>query len=155
MPTLTSCPLKSHLALRAQAPPEFASRLWREDIYELSPSRTDSLASAAQALAEAGDGLIQIAMAPDTGWEKRATRRLGQLSGFDAHESLVSRLIRLPMDLFYDFWFSYPQVDHAHPAGSAPRSARPDWKQDRPGLLAGLRFVFAVGHPRPRLPSPG
>jgi len=84
-------------------------RLWREDIYALSPSRTDSLASAAQALADAGDGLIQIAMAPDTGWEKRATRRLDQLSGFDAHQSLVSRLIRLPMDLLYDFWFSYPK----------------------------------------------
>ncbi len=84
-------------------------RLWRDDIYALSPSRMDSLASAAQALAEAGDGVIQVAMAPDTGWEKRAARRLDQLSGFNAHESLVSRLVRLPMDLFYDFWFSYPK----------------------------------------------
>src|SRR5712692_8390242 len=111
-------------------------RMWREDIYALSPSRTDSLASAAQALAEAGDGLIQIAIAPDTGWEKRATRRLDQLSGFDARESLVSRLIRLPMDLFYDFWFSYPKSTtptpparrHDQPLPTGNKTAQACWR---------------------------
>jgi len=98
-------------------------RLWREDIYPLSGSASDSFASAAQALAEAGDGMIQIAMAPDTGWEKRAGRRLDQLSGFERHESLVSKLIRLPMDLLYDFWFSYPKTT------STPAPAR---RRDQP-----------------------
>src|SRR5260370_2876441 len=119
-------------------------RLWREDIYSLSPSRTDSLASAAQALAEAGDGLIQIAVAPDTGWEKRAARRLDQLSGFDAHESLVSRLIRLPMDLFYDFWFSYPKSTattaparrHDQPLPTGNKTAQGCWRGEvRPCCL--------------------
>jgi len=96
-------------------------RMWRDDIYALSPSRTDSLASAAQALAEAGDGLIQIAMAPDTGWEKRASRRLDQLSGFDAHESLVSRLIRLPTP-------TPPARRHDQPLPTGNKTAQACWR---------------------------
>ena len=77
--------------------------LWREAIYPLGSSSTDALASAAQALGEAGDGVIQIAIAPDTGWEARAARRLDELSGY-RHEILLSKLIRLPMDIWFDFW---------------------------------------------------
>ena len=98
-------------------------RLWRQDIYALSESHSSPLASAAQALAEAGEGVIQVAIAPDTGWEKRAARRLDQLSGFDAHESLTSKLIRLPMDLLFDFWFSYPKP--SIPTVRKPRRDQP------------------------------
>jgi hypothetical protein len=135
-------------------------RLWREDIYALSPSGTDSLASAAQALAEAGEGLIQISMAPDTGWEKRAARRLDQLSGFDAHESLVSRLIRLPMDLVYDFWFSYPKSTtttpparrHDQPLPAGNKTAQACWRVEvrlccwapTKAAIAGLKPIVAA-----------
>jgi hypothetical protein len=136
-------------------------RLWRDDIYALSPSRTDSLASAAQALAKAGNGLIQIAMAPDTGWEKRAARRLDQLSGFDAHESLVSTLIRLPMDLLYDFWFSYPKSTttttparrHDQPLPTGNKTAQACWRVEvrlccwaptTKAAIAGLKPIVAA-----------
>ena len=92
-------------------------RLWREDLYALGESRTDALASAAEALAAGVDGVIQIAMAPDTGWEARAAKRLDQVTGIDRHESFISKLIRLPMDLFYEFWSSHPDSDKT----SAPR----------------------------------
>ena len=93
--------------------------LWREAIYPLSNSGTDALASAARSLAEAGDGVIQVAIVPDTGWETRAARRLDQLRGY-RHETVLSKLIRLPMDLCVDFWSSsYPR-----PAATAHASRR-------------------------------
>ncbi|HVC77140.1 MAG TPA: hypothetical protein VND96_11580, partial [Candidatus Micrarchaeaceae archaeon] len=84
-------------------------RLWREDLFPLGASHTDAVATAAEALAEAGDGLIQVAMVPDTGWEARASKRLDQLSGFDSHESILWKLLRLPLEIF-DFWFPHPEL---------------------------------------------
>jgi len=115
--------------------------LWREDIYPLSGSATDLLAAAAQSLAEAGDGMIQIAMEPDTGWEKRAAKRLDQITGIDRHESLLSKLIRLPMDLLYDFWFSYPK--------QTPTSA-PARRRDQP-LPSGHKATKACWRVEVRL----
>jgi hypothetical protein len=93
--------------------------LWREAIYPLGNPSTDALASAAQSLAEAGDGVIQVAIAPDTGWEARAARRLDELSGH-RHETVFAKLIRFPMDLWFDFWSSgYPK-----PTTTAPASRR-------------------------------
>ena len=136
-------------------------RLWREDIYPLGGSETDPFASAAQALAEAGDGMIQIAIAPDTGWEKRAAKRLDQLSGIDRHESLVSKLIRLPMDLLYEFCFSYPKStsaaipelrrDQPLPGGNKARKAcwRAEvrlrcWAPTAKAAVAGLHAIVAA-----------
>src|ERR1700674_4171014 len=84
-------------------------RLWREDLFPLGASHTDAVATAAEALAEAGHGVIQVAMAPDTGWEARAGKRLDQLSGIDSHESILWKLLRLPLELF-DFWFPHPEL---------------------------------------------
>jgi hypothetical protein len=106
----------------ALARPEAARarlRLWREDLYSLGASHTDAIATAAEALAEAGDGLIQVAVAPDTGWEARAGKRLDQLSGFDSHESIFLKLLRLPLDFLFEFWFSYPE-----PASKPPSQRR-------------------------------
>src|SRR5207249_3547150 len=50
--------------------------LWREAIYPLGNSSTGARASAARSLTEAGEGVIQVAIAPDTGWETRAASRL-------------------------------------------------------------------------------
>ena len=94
-------------------------RLWREDLYPLGASHTDPVSTAAQALAEAGDGVIQLAMSPDTGWEARAGKRLDQLSGFDSHESIFLKLLRLPLDFLFEFWFSYPE-----PASKPPSQRR-------------------------------
>jgi len=54
--------------------------LWREPLYPLGTPRIDALASAIAALTESNDALLQISLAPDTGWERRTGRRLDQLS---------------------------------------------------------------------------
>lgn len=116
-------------------------RLWREDIYTLGETHSSPLVSAAEALAEAGEGVIQVAIAPDTGWEKRTARRLDQLSGFDAHESLISKLIRLPMDLLYEFWFNYPE---------STSTAVPERRRDQP-LPTGKKATQACWRVEVRL----
>jgi hypothetical protein len=106
-------------------------RLWREDLYPLEASQTDAIATAAEALAGAGDGLIQVAMAPDTGWEARAGKRLDQLSGFDSHESIFLKVLRLPLDFLFEFWFSYPEPASKPP--SQRRAAAPLPPTDKAG----------------------
>jgi energy-coupling factor transporter ATP-binding protein EcfA2 len=86
-------------------------RLWREPLYPLGAARLDALASAAGALAGSHEGLLQITIAPEVGWESRAGRRLDQLSGERPSQPLAIRialkLLSLPLDILFDlFWHS-------------------------------------------------
>jgi len=59
--------------------------------------------------------MIQLALAPDVGWERRARRRLDQLTGDRPPENLLLKLLRLPLDLVFELFFSYPQMTHPAP----------------------------------------
>src|SRR2546427_3910146 len=52
--------------------------LWRESLYPLAQDDRGALAAIAAALVEVPEGLIQIALQPDVGWEKSADGRLRQ-----------------------------------------------------------------------------
>jgi len=98
-------------------------RLWREPLYPLGAPRQDALASAVAALAESSDALLQISIAPDTGWERRASHRLEHQSDDRPSTPLVIRillkLLILPLDLFFEiFWHSSTSYQPA----PAPRS---------------------------------
>ncbi|MHB8613567.1 MAG: hypothetical protein ACYDAL_14240 [Candidatus Dormibacteraceae bacterium] len=100
-------------------------RLWRESLYPLGTPRIDALASAVAALADSDDALLQVSIAPDTGWERRAERRLDQLSGDGPSTPLAIRillkLIGLPFELFFElFWHS--STTSSYQPRAAPRS---------------------------------
>ena len=102
-------------------------RLWRDELYPLGTAGTDALADAVAALAASEEGVLQIAMSPDTEWEKRSTRRFDQLSGVDQHEGLAWKIIRLPLDLLFEFWWEAPKTETRtapvrRPKGAAPPS---------------------------------
>jgi energy-coupling factor transporter ATP-binding protein EcfA2 len=100
-------------------------RLWREPLYPLGAPRQDALASAVAALVQSSDGLLQISIAPDTGWECRAERRLEQLSGDRPTTPLAIRIllkcVSLPVDLFFElFWNSSTSYQPAPPPQPKP-----------------------------------
>jgi hypothetical protein len=96
-------------------------RLWRDPLYPLGAPHVDALASAVAAFAECDGGLLQVSVAPDTGWEGRAARRLKQLSGDGPAMPLAIRvlikLLILPFDLFFEiFWSSSSTRTYYEPA---------------------------------------
>jgi hypothetical protein len=56
--------------------------LSREPLYPLATPRLDPLVSALGALSAAGEAILQVTLAPDPGWHRRAQRRLDALSGY-------------------------------------------------------------------------
>ena len=105
-------------------------RLWREPLYPLGTPRVDALASAVAALAESDEALLQISVAPDTGWERRAARRLAQLSGDGPAIPLAIRillkLVSLPFDLLFEiFWSSSSTTSYQPPRPPRAKPLRP------------------------------
>ncbi len=113
-------------------------RLWREPLYPLGTPRVDALASAVAALAECDESLLQISIAPDTGWERRAGRRLAQLSGDRPAVPLAIRillkLVSLPFDLFFEIFWSSPSTASYQP------TPPPRGKPLRPRLPEGKAY---------------
>lgn len=106
-------------------------RLWREPLYPLGTPRHDALAAAVTALAEKSDGLLQINIAPDTGWERRAAQGLEHQSDDRPSTPLAIRmllkLLILPFDLFFEIlWNSSTSTSHqpATPPRTKPMRQR-------------------------------
>jgi len=74
--------------------------LWRESLYPLAEDDHGALVAIAAALAEAPEGLIQIALQPDVGWEKAADRRLRQLSGETPNRGFLADVAVGVLDFF-------------------------------------------------------
>jgi hypothetical protein len=124
--------LRSHDESQPPHPPAERARLglWREPLYPLGTPRIDALASAVVALAESDDALLQVSIAPDTGWEHRAERRLDQLSGDGPSTPLAIRillkLIGLPFELFFElFWHSSTTSSYQPPPAPRAKPIRP------------------------------
>lgn len=108
-------PLPSDPAARARL------KLWKEPLYPLAAARTDPLAAALAAVAAAPNGVIQLALAPDAGWERRAWRRIARLSGEKPQGNLLLKLLSLPLDLIFELFWTYPETSHR--AQPPPRHA--------------------------------
>jgi hypothetical protein len=105
-------------------------RLWREPLHPLGTPRHDALASAVAALVETPDGLLQISIAPDTGWERRAAHKLEHQSEDRQSTPLAIRLLLklliLPFDLFFEiFWNSSTSTSHQPATPPRPKSIGP------------------------------
>jgi hypothetical protein len=102
---------------------------WREPLYSLGAPRHDVLADALAALTETSEGLLQVSIAPDTGWEGRASRRLNQ--GAEDRPAMplalriLLKLLILPFDLFFEiFWSSSRSSTYGLPPPPRPRPIR-------------------------------
>ncbi len=112
-------PLGSDPAARARL------KLWKESLYPLAAARTDSLAAALAALTTAPTGVIQLSLAPDVGWERRAWRRIAQLSGGKPQGNLLLKLLSLPLDLIFELFWSYPETTRGSQSTPMSRSTAP------------------------------
>ncbi len=95
-------------------------RLWRDPLYPLGQPRADGLSAAISALA-GGDGIVQLTLAPDVGWERRAAHRVAQLSGADPKDNLVFMLIREFFDFIFDLCFPSREPVRSAPLQSSRR----------------------------------
>ncbi len=96
-------------------------RLWRDPLYPLGHPRADGLSAAISALA-GGDGMVQLTLAPDVGWERRAAHRIAQFSGEDPKDNLVFMLVRELSDVVFDLCFPSREPLRSAPV---PLSRRP------------------------------
>jgi len=87
--------------------------LWRESLYPLAQDDRGALAAIAAALVEAPEGLIQIALQPDVGWEKSADRRIRQLAGEEPNRGFLADVAFGVLDFFVELVLP-------RPTGAAP-----------------------------------
>ena len=55
--------------------------------------------SVTQALAEAPSGLVQLALSPDVGWQKRALRQIDALAGVEPERGLFTSVLSWLLDV--------------------------------------------------------
>src|SRR5258708_8676871 len=110
--------------------------LWRESLYPLAQDDHGALAAIAAALAEAPEGLIQIALQPDVGWEKAADRRLRQLSGEQPNRGFLADVAFGVLDFFVELVLpnrtstaptSVPKARAAFPLPPRGKATSPAW----------------------------
>ena len=116
IPEAEAPPIPKMAAARARL------RLWRHPLYPLGQPRADGLSAAITPLATA-DGIVQLVLAPDVGWEKRASKHLAQLSAENPQDNLIFQLIRGFFDIIIDLCLPAREPLRAVPA---PPS-RPSW----------------------------
>jgi len=110
--------------------------LWRESLYPLAQDDRGALAAIAAALAEAPEGLIQIALQPDVSWERLADRRLRQLSGEPPNRSFLADVAVGVLDFFVELVLpnrtstaptSVPKARASFPLPPRGKATSPAW----------------------------
>src|SRR5438552_3542175 len=110
--------------------------LWRESLYPLAQDDRGALAAIAAALVEAPEGLIQIALQPDVGWEKSADRRVRQLAGEQPNRGFLADVAVGVLDFFVELVLpnrtstaptSVPKARAAFPLPPRAKATSPAW----------------------------
>jgi len=110
--------------------------LWRESLYPLAEDDRGALAAIAAALVEAPEGLIQVALQPDVGWERLADRRLRQLSGEPPNRGFLADVAVGVLDFFVELVLQnrtstaltpVPRARVAFPLPPRGKSTSPAW----------------------------
>ncbi len=116
--------------------------LWRESLYPLAQDDRGALAAIAAALVEAPEGLIQIALQPDVGWERSADRRVRQLAGEPPNRGFLADVAFLVLDFFVDLVLPN-RTSMAPPPLTRPRFAFPEPPRSKaisPAWLVEIRL---------------
>lgn len=131
-------------------------RLWRDSLYPLAESRHDALRGVLSALAAAGDGVVQLVVAPDVGWQREAARRLLRLSrGEGSRRGTGSALLRAFLglavgaltevaDIFLPGSARSSSPVSPLPGRAAAADRPPSEKAGEPGYRAELRLRLSA-----------
>ena len=110
--------------------------LWRKSLYPLAQDERGALAATAAALAEAPEGLVQITLQPDVGWERAADRRLRQLAGDQPNRGFLADVALGVLDFFVELVLpnrtstartSVPKTRVAFPLPPRSKATSPAW----------------------------
>jgi len=120
-------------------------RLDIDPLQPLAEPRSEPLRSVTQALAEAPSALVQLAVSPDVGWQKRALRQIDALAGVEPERGLFTSVLSWLLDgLFHLILPEQPT-----PPGPTSRPSRPmppTGKASAPGYRTEIRLrVSASG----------
>ena len=110
----------------------------------LAEPRPEPLRSVTQALAEVPSGLVQLAVSPDVGWQKRALRQLDSLAGLPPERGLAMSLLTWIWDGLLHLVLPQqpvPSMQKSRPSRSLPASS----KASIPGYRAEIRLRASAG----------
>ncbi len=115
-------------------------RLDRDSLYPLGSPRPESLVAVMNALTSASQGVVQLVLQPDVGWQSQALRRLDVLTGVRPAPLTLTTLLAGVLDFLFDLVLpSQPQPpSRPKPSHSAPLP--PAGKAEQPGYRVELRL---------------
>ena len=134
-------------ATLAALPEEPAARtrlkLDREPLYSLADARGEPLRSVMDALAAAPSALVQLALSPDVGWQRRALRQLDAAAGLQPEGNLITSVL----GWLVDSAFHLVLPEQPEPPATKPRPSRPKLPSEKawsPGYHADIRLRVAA-----------
>jgi hypothetical protein len=119
-------------------------RLDIDPLHALVEPRPEALRSVIQALAEAPSGLVQLALCPDVGWQKRALRQLDLLAGLPPERGLVISVLTGLWDGLLHLLLPEQPTRHT-PRSRSSRPLPSAGKASIPGYRAEIRLWASAG----------
>jgi hypothetical protein len=113
---------------------------WRECLYPLGQPKADALRHVINALSSAPKGVVQVALSPDTGWQRRALSRLAELAGVSRPASLPLRLLSGAVGVLFDLVWSGDAKASRQPPRTRFEPQPPPDKVARLGYRTELRL---------------
>ena len=114
-------------------------RLDIDPLHALAEPRSEPLRSVTQALAETPSGLVQLAVSPDVGWQKRALRQIDALAGVEPERGLFTSVLSWLLDGLFHLILP-EQPTSPGPTSRPSRPMPPTGKASAPGYRTEIRL---------------
>jgi len=119
-------------------------RLHRDSLYPLGSPRPEPLVAVMNALTSVSEGVVQLVIQPDVGWQGQAQRRLDVLAGVRPAPLSLGSLLAGALDFLFDLVLPSQGQQSGQPKRSHSNPLPPAGKAEQPGYRAELRLaVFA------------
>ena len=115
-------------------------KLWRDPLWAVAFDKADGLNAVAVAMSRSSPAIVQIAISPDVGWQRRALVRLDQLSGIPTTGNAVMRAISWPIGRVTSAMLPEPVAEPASKPKSHLAPTPPADKASRPGYCTEIRI---------------
>lgn len=119
-------------------------RLDLDPLNALGDPQPEALRSVTQALVEAPSGLVQFALTPDVGWQKRALRQLDALAGIAPERGVPMSVLGWLLDGLFHMVLPKQQMPTA-PTTRPSRPKPPPGKASAPGYRTEIRLRVSTG----------
>ena len=118
-------------------------KLDRDPLHPLAVARPEPLVGVMEALAEAPSAVVQLALSPDVGWQKRALQQLDAAAGLPPERNVITSILGWLVDsAFHLVLPEAPEQPAAKPRPSRP--APPTEKAWSAGYRAEIRLRVAA-----------